>query len=179
MQHFSSSLYILLCLGTGAGHDIWRLLDPATLGYYLLAYVPPYFLIYRLCARPLGQDGSYRASLFRAGGITVLVLPVALFLSLVAKLSGGGGVAFLAVSYTHLDVYKRQIEYKTIELTNADQESTWSAVWSKVLVNVPVYEYNDANENGIQDAGEKITAYYVYTAEAVSYTHLDVYKRQT
>ena len=41
MQHFSSSLYILLCLGTGAGHDIWRLLDPATLGYYLLAYVPP------------------------------------------------------------------------------------------------------------------------------------------
>lgn len=95
MQHFSSSLYILLCLGTGAGHDIWQLLDPATLGYYLLAYVPPYFLIYRLCARPLGQDGSYRASLFRAGGITVLVLPVALFLSLVAKLSGGGGVAFL------------------------------------------------------------------------------------
>ena len=72
-----------------------------------------------------------------------------------------------------------KIEYKTIELTNADQESTWSAVWSKVLVNVPVYEYNDANENGIQDAGEKITAYYVYTAEAVSYTHLDVYKRQT
>ena len=54
-----------------------------------------------------------------------------------------------------------KIEYKTIELTNADQESTWSAVWSKVLVNVPVYEYNDANENGIQDAGEKITAYYV------------------
>lgn len=61
-----------------------------------------------------------------------------------------------------------KIEYKTIELTNADQESTWSAVWSKVLVNVPVYEYNDANENGIQDAGEKITAYYVYTAEEVN-----------
>ena len=95
MQHFSSSLYILLCLGTGAGHDIWQLLDPATLGYYLLAYVPPYFLIYRLCARPLGRGGSYRASLFRAGGITVLVLPVALFLSLAAKLSGGGGGAFL------------------------------------------------------------------------------------
>ena len=29
-------------------------------------------------------------------------------------------------------------------------------------------EYNDANENGIQDAGEKITAYYVYTAEEVN-----------
>ena len=85
MQHFSSSLYILLCLSTGAGNNIWRMLDPATLGYYLLAYVPPYFLIYRLCARPLGRGGSYRASLFRAGGITVLVLPVGLFLGLVAK----------------------------------------------------------------------------------------------
>lgn len=95
MQHFSSSLYILLCLLAGAGDNIWRVMDPTTLGYYLLAYAPPYVLIYRLCARPLGRDGCYQAGLFRAGGVTVLVLPVALFLSLAAKLLGGGGAAFL------------------------------------------------------------------------------------
>lgn len=95
MQHFSSSLYILLCLLAGAGDNIWRIMDPTTLGYYLLAYLPPYALIYQLCALPLGRDGSYQAGLFRAGGVTVLVLPVALFLSLAAKLLGGGGVAFL------------------------------------------------------------------------------------
>lgn len=126
MQHFSSSLYILLCLGTGAGHDIWQLLDPATLGYYLLAYVPPYFLIYRLCAWPLGRDGSYRASLFRAGGITVLVLPVALFLSLVAKLSGGGGVAFLVCQ-----VYAMLCSAYVLWVQVSQSREVQQALWEK------------------------------------------------
>lgn len=95
VQHFSSSLYILLCVGSGATQNIWRLLTPQTLLFYFLAYLPPYLIMYRLVARPLGKTGSYQASLFRAGGVTVLVLPVALFLSLAAKLLGSGNVSFL------------------------------------------------------------------------------------
>lgn len=95
VQHFSSSLYILLCFYTGMGQDLWKLLRPETLALYLVAYLVPYLVMYRLGARPLGKNGSYAASLFRAGGVTVLVLPVALFLSLCAKLSGGGEGTFL------------------------------------------------------------------------------------
>lgn len=55
--------------------------------------------------------------------------------------------------------------YKTIELTEADRQSAWSAVWSTVLQDAPVIEFNDANGNGVWDEGEAITAYYVYTVE--------------
>ena len=56
-----------------------------------------------------------------------------------------------------------------LTLTVKDQESNWSAVWSKVLENVPVFEFEDKpvegseKGNGTWDEGEKITAYYVYT----------------
>ena len=95
VQHFSSSLYILFCVGLAKMEDIWSLLSLQTLPYYLLAYVVPYVAMYRLFARPLGRSGRYEASLFRAGGVTVLVLPFALYLSLAAKLLGEGGVNFL------------------------------------------------------------------------------------
>jgi len=77
--------------------------------------------------------------------------------------------------------------YQTVILTPKDQESAWSAVWSTVLT-APVYEFDDANQNGLRDNGENITAYYVYTAEeqvpdgyTVSYeaydpSHADDYK---
>lgn len=52
-----------------------------------------------------------------------------------------------------------------LTLTVKDQESTWSAVWSTVLQDAPVVEFDDANDNGVWDEGEKFTAYYVYTVE--------------
>ena len=55
--------------------------------------------------------------------------------------------------------------YKTIELTEEDRQSDWSAVWSTVLQDVPVVEFDDANGNGVWDEDETITAYYVYTVE--------------
>lgn len=61
--------------------------------------------------------------------------------------------------------------FERVNLSEADKESTWSAVWSKVLKKVPVFEFEDkpvegseeGKGNGIWDEGEKITAYYVYT----------------
>ena len=61
-----------------------------------------------------------------------------------------------------------KVEYETIELTKANQESVWSAVWSTVLKDVPLYEYTDTNGNGVRDQDEPITAYYVYTVEEVN-----------
>lgn len=55
--------------------------------------------------------------------------------------------------------------YDTIPLTEANRQSAWSAVWSTVLQDARVVEFNDANGNGVWDGGETITAYYVYTVE--------------
>lgn len=55
--------------------------------------------------------------------------------------------------------------YKTIELTEADRQSAWSAVWSTVLQDAPVFAFEDADKDKVWDEGEKITAYYVYTVE--------------
>ena len=55
--------------------------------------------------------------------------------------------------------------YATIELKEANRQSAWSAVWSTVLQDARVVEFNDANGNGVWDGGETITAYYVYTVE--------------
>ena len=58
-----------------------------------------------------------------------------------------------------------------LTLTEKDQESAWSAVWSKVLEDVPIFEFEDKpvegseEGNGTWDEGEKITAYYVYTVK--------------
>ena len=62
----------------------------------------------------------------------------------------------LPVSYTHLDVYKRQIYYSS--LSEADRASF------------------DAAERNIINAA--YNTYQLVQNQAVSYTHLDVYKRQ-
>ena len=49
-----------------------------------------------------------------------------------------------------------------LTLTEADQESTWSAVWSKVLKDAPIYTFIDEDHDEVWDDDEKI-AYYVYT----------------
>ena len=75
-----------------------------------------------------------------------------------------------AVSYTHLDVYKRQVWYKQLLALHPE----WTVVG----------EYEDAGVTGTSvrkrkgfqqmlDDGIKFHKY-----DPVSYTHLDVYKRQ-
>lgn len=49
-----------------------------------------------------------------------------------------------------------------LTLTEADQESTWSAVWRKVLKDAPIYTFIDEDDDKVWDEDEKI-AYYVYT----------------
>ena len=71
-------------------------------------------------------------------------------------------VVYDAVSYTHLDVYKRQ----HIELPPPDQKGE--------LFNVAIWEnlkYRNVGNGYIPEEAEN-------TLNAVSYTHLDVYKRQ-
>ena len=75
-----------------------------------------------------------------------------------------GGVT--AVSYTHLDVYKRQrivcFDIKELgkQLKKIGMLVIQNQVWNRVTMN---------------RSAHKSTRYYV---DAVSYTHLDVYKRQ-
>ena len=55
--------------------------------------------------------------------------------------------------------------YKTIELTEEDRQSAWSAVWSTVLRDAPVFAFEDKDSDNVWDGDEAITAYYVYTVE--------------
>lgn len=63
---------------------------------------------------------------------------------------------------------EERLLYEEVTLTKDNQESAWSAVWSTVLENAPLYEYTDTNENDVLDDGDTITAYYVYTVEEVN-----------
>ena len=62
--------------------------------------------------------------------------------------------AFVAVSYTHLDVYKRQMPAFRDKLNNRFVKKTLS---------LPAWLADRADKDGVN---------------SVSYTHLDVYKRQ-
>ena len=64
------------------------------------------------------------------------------------------------VSYTHLDVYKRQGQYLTID------DSKYAGTPGGKTQNIYALNYND-KDNDIK-----------ISLGSVSYTHLDVYKRQ-
>ena len=66
-----------------------------------------------------------------------------------------------AVSYTHLDVYKRQ-QNDSADYFLGGRDATWIAIGASIFAS------NIGSEHLIGLAG----------AGAVSYTHLDVYKRQ-
>lgn len=57
------------------------------------------------------------------------------------------------------------LENGVVTLTKEDQESVWSAVWSTVLRDAPVFAFEDKDGDNVWDEGEAITAYYVYTVE--------------
>ena len=82
------------------------------------------------------------------------------------------------VSYTHLDVYKRQ---KQESLNDAEAENRYpelggvtkrlAADLNKLKEKILIFE------NGLDDRAVELTK--LAMSKAVSYTHLDVYKRQS
>ena len=88
------------------------------------------------------------------------------------------GIAIIPVSYTHLDVYKRQAsEVPKGEKVVNWAESTWKRKEFRLETLPEKWDIfcRKARENGEQYAGFFQT---VHRVKAVSYTHLDVYKRQ-
>ena len=77
------------------------------------------------------------------------------------------------VSYTHLDVYKRQGDTKRAsakEIGKLFLDTVWGLL-SPVIVLGGIY-------SGLFTPTEAAAVAVVYSLIAVSYTHLDVYKRQ-
>ena len=70
-----------------------------------------------------------------------------------------------AVSYTHLDVYKRQVQYE-----NTTPNATLETFLEEVALVSDIDNYD-------KDA-PAVVMMTIHSAKAVSYTHLDVYKRQ-
>ena len=80
-----------------------------------------------------------------------------------------------SVSYTHLDVYKRQLR------TNGGRVDA-VAVRSPHILNSKGATYAQSADWGVEEAEGFIKLFGMSStlwAEAVSYTHLDVYKRQS
>ena len=96
-------------------------------------------------------------------------------------------IAALPVSYTHLDVYKRQVAKRIANVRfTADKHSPASSAQSTKR---RVAEINEEKEldmrrkqkNNFRTRGKRIciTAFFLTgSLMPVSYTHLDVYKRQ-
>ena len=81
-----------------------------------------------------------------------------------------------AVSYTHLDVYKRQIDKAVKEAAEyeAQDKKKKEAIDARNDADSMVFQ----TEKALEEVGDKISADDKASVEAVSYTHLDVYKRQ-
>lgn len=98
MQHFASSLYLFVCAATGTqnfvnGMKTW--VDATTVLLYLAVYVGVYVTFYWLFAKPLADHGEYRVNSFQSGSLTMLVVPIALILSLIGKITYVNGPGFL------------------------------------------------------------------------------------
>ena len=96
-----------------------------------------------------------------------------------------------AVSYTHLDVYKRQYKKSdatvsggsdsvSIQKVNEDGKSLQGATFVVRTVNPETLEDNPAYETmtATSDSNGMVTFEKLHYNTPVSYTHLDVYKRQ-
>ena len=89
----------------------------------------------------------------------------------------------MPVSYTHLDVYKRQVQSIKLILWNFGIDTLESAFIRKINVHITVFEFVVCAEQEIREkqfqkfcGGMNALLQIII---AVSYTHLDVYKRQT
>ena len=78
----------------------------------------------------------------------------------------------ISVSYTHLDVYKRQVYTFDISLySKKNNEKVQPKDGYSVKITLPV-------PKELLDDREKVKVVYGKDGSPVSYTHLDVYKRQ-
>ena len=95
-QHFASALYIFVGSWSGLisfSESAW--INPATAAFYLLVYAGVYTAFYWLFARPLAHRGEYQAGPFQVGSLAALILPIALVLSPMGKITAGGQDALM------------------------------------------------------------------------------------
>ena len=90
-----------------------------------------------------------------------------------------------AVSYTHLDVYKRQLQYHAVSCGQGRSNfpsghQQRKVPWNNLPHHPKWFVYNQRQCVGIQLRSRAFFGpnHACKIAEAVSYTHLDVYKRQ-
>ena len=90
----------------------------------------------------------------------------------------GGPLPHQPVSYTHLDVYKRQLSNNLINLGLYDEARAALAAVGKSLSDIEEVEPEPSLGNG--GLGRLAACFLdsLATLNPVSYTHLDVYKRQ-
>ena len=95
----------------------------------------------------------------------------------------------MAVSYTHLDVYKRQVTGLTLGLAGSQVSDGYVCTINYLPPGAPTPISRKARHaihttigasaapaNGVQAASAEEA---IHTVTPVSYTHLDVYKRQS
>ena len=87
----------------------------------------------------------------------------------------GGLIGVIPVSYTHLDVYKRQVNHFTFTAA-PDRPRGWLPPSRLATSFRPPYRVNPDLPS---PAKPKTIAQFLQVMQPVSYTHLDVYKRQT
>ena len=79
-------------------------------------------------------------------------------------------ISFVSVSYTHLDVYKRQDENKPLwQMTSGEFMEFLKAGLNRTVATAPVSPLANTHKKYV---------YGIAGIATVSYTHLDVYKRQ-
>ena len=82
-----------------------------------------------------------------------------------------------AVSYTHLDVYKRQLQNGVSLLAVSEfceaKQLRDGGIDAQIILLSPMCDLNEAQE------AVRLGIICAVGSEAVSYTHLDVYKRQS
>ena len=113
-----------------------------------------------------GKEEQYNMIMVPRGGEFTLILSDGTQVWLNAETSLRYPVEFVAVSYTHLDVYKRQEQW---------DEATFKQITDSL--DALFFQARDAG-NREEMARIKEESRHYYDEGTVSYTHLDVYKRQ-
>ena len=94
----------------------------------------------------------------------------------------GIGMFFMAVSYTHLDVYKRQVDLHAVTVRQVPAElrrRTYETFALLLALGLDPQENTVFVQSHVAAHSQMCWALNCYTYYgAVSYTHLDVYKRQ-
>ena len=89
----------------------------------------------------------------------------------------------MPVSYTHLDVYKRQFDGQMgkhlVDPGNTVGGAGQQTALAEILQLDPIYVVANLSEQDVLKVRQNLGQRRLTFAEPVSYTHLDVYKRQS